>query len=138
MSYLQTVTEIRNAAAIVNPNGTFDHGGHVDISQNFDKALPFIYLYPFNSATPVDPEFIETHTVLLGFFEQDEPGSETMDREQIIGRMDVLSRSFLIQLGLSNKVRIVNAVREPVYKFYQGHFSGYFLRFTYQNFAPCT
>jgi hypothetical protein len=137
MSYLQTVNEIRTAAKAVNPHGTFDHGGHVDISQDFDKPLPFIYLYPMSDTPGVDPNFIDSNTILMGFWAQDDPASTTEEREKLIGRMDDLSKDFLLELMSNKLVKVFSISREPVYKFYNGTFSGYLVRFTYQNFSPC-
>lgn len=137
MSYLQTVNEMRTAANAVNPHGTFDHGGHVDISQDFDKPLPFIYLYPMSDVPAIDPNFVDSNTILMGFWAQDSPDSTTEEREKLIGKMDALSKAFILQL-VSNKFTKLSALtREPVYKFYNGTFSGYLVRFTYQNFSPC-
>jgi hypothetical protein len=137
MSYLQTVSEIRAAAIHVNPNGTFDHGGHVDISQDFAKSTPFIYLYPISITPGIEPNFIDNNTVLIGFWQQDKPHSSTEEREETLSEMDILSTAFINQLKDNNYVSVTNVRKEPVYKHYQGHFSGFLVQFTYQNFTPC-
>ena len=138
MSYQQTVNEIRNAARTVNPNGRFDHGRHVDLSQMFEGDYPFIYLYPINTSPGVDPEFIDTNTILLGFWKQDKAESSNEEREKIISDMDALSTAFLEQIAELKGTRITAVSKEPQYQMYQGTLSGFALRFTYQNFSPCT
>jgi len=137
VSYQQTVNEIRTAANAVNPNGRFDHGRHVDLSQLFDGAYDMIYLYPINLTKSVDPEFIDSSVILMGFFKQDRTDTSNLEREQIIADMDVLSDSFLEQLSESKFVKITNVTKEPQYQQYQGTISGFAVRFNYQNFEPC-
>lgn len=137
MSYQTTVNEIRAAALAVNPNGRFDHGRHVDLSQLFEGAYSMIYLYPINVNEAIDPEFINLSTIMLGFFAQDKPDTSTIEREAIIASMDVLSTAFLEQLSESKFVKITNVTKEPQYQQYQGTISGFAVRFTYQNLTPC-
>lgn len=137
MSYLQTVAEIRTAANAVNGN-RFDHGRIVDFSQNFDKKFPYIWLYPFTStdATSPDDNF-DSHTLTVGFWQQDKPDTSVQEREAIIGEMDALCTAFMTYLTTNNKVLVTAVNREPQYQMHQGHVSGYAVRFTYQNLVPC-
>lgn len=137
MSYQQTVNEIKAAAETVNPNGRFAHGRHVDLSQEFEGDYPFIYLYPMTISPGVDPNFIDTNTIMLGFWMEDKPESTNTEREAIIAAMDALSTSFIEQLEDSKGVRITSLTKEPQYQMYQGTLSGFAIRFQYQNFTPC-
>ncbi len=137
MSYQDTVNQIRQAANDVNPNGRFDHGRHVDLSQGFEGEYPIIYLYPANINPAQDPEFIDSTVLLIGFFDQDRTDTSTVEREAIIAKMDVLSSEFLDVLSESKLVKITNVSKEPQYGQYQGTLSGFAIRFTYQNFTPC-
>jgi len=137
MSYQQTVTSFRNAAQAANPNGRFDHGRHVDLSQLYEGAYPFIYLYPFTVTPGIDPNFIDTSTIIVGFWMQDRPDTTNEEREAIIAEMDVLSTAFLDELYEFRDLRITNVSKEPQYQMYQGTLSGFAIRFTYQNFTPC-
>lgn len=138
MSYQSTVNEIR-AAAITALNGTgrFDHGRHIDLSQKFSGDYPFIFLYPI-TVTPADsPDFIDKNNLLIGFWMQDSPESSTIQREQIIAHMDVLSTAFMIVLADDSMVRVTNVRKEPQYGMYAGTLSGFAIQLTYQNFTPC-
>ena len=137
MSYQSTVNEMRTAAEAVNPNGRFDHGRKLDLSEKHEGKYPFIFLYPLNVTPGVDPNFVDTSTVLIGFWQQDSPDSKTVDRESLIAQMDALSTSFIAQLLLNKKVRITNLSKEPQYQMYQSTVSGMAIRFNYQNFTPC-
>ncbi len=137
MSYQQTVNEIRQAANDVNPNGRFDHGKHVDLSQGFEGAYPIIYLYPTNINPADGPGFIDSSVLLIGFFDQDRPDTSTAEREAIIARMDVLSSEFLELLGENKSAKVSNITKEPQYGMYQGTLSGFAIKFTYLNFTPC-
>lgn len=137
MSYQTTVNEIRAAANNVNPTGRFDHGRYVDLSQGFDGEYPIIYLYPLNINPSHEPEFIDSSTVLMGFFQQDKPDTSNEERESIISEMDILSEAFIDSLSESKHVKITGKSKEPQYQMYQGTLSGFALRFTYQNFTPC-
>jgi hypothetical protein len=136
MSYLKTVSELRAVAAIVNPDGTFDHGKKVDFSQNFDKPFPAIFLYPFEIRDPED-SFLDTSTLTLGFWMQDRPDTSVYERETIIGQMDLLCTAFMTQLKTNNLISVTGVVREPQYQFHQATVSGFAVRFQYQNFTPC-
>lgn len=136
VSYLQTVAEIRAAASAVNGN-RFDHGRRVDFSQNFNKGFPYIWLYPFQVADPVGDAFLDTSTLLMGFWMADRPDTSVEEREQIIGQMDLLCTAFLNQLRLNKLVSATAVTREPQYQMHQSTVSGFAVRFTYQNFAPC-
>ncbi len=137
MSYQSTVNEIRSAATVVNPNGRFDHGRHVDLSQMFEGDHPIIYLYPFTVTPGIDPDFIDSSVLLLGFFKQDRPDTSNEEREKIIAEMDVLSTSFLDTLIDMKLVKVSSVTKEPQYQMYQGTISGYAVRLSYQNFSPC-
>jgi hypothetical protein len=137
MSYQQTVNEIRAAAEAVNPDGRFSHGRHVDLSQMFEGYYSMIYLYPFTINQSVDPEFIDSSTLLMGFFAQDKPDTSNEEREQIIADMDELSELFIEQLVLNKYAKITQLTKEPQYQQYQGTISGFAVRFNYQNFTPC-
>lgn len=138
MSYQQTVNEVRAAAIAVNPDGRFDHGRHVDLSQMFEGDYPFIYLYPFTIQDPAGEDFLVDSTLLVGFWMQDKPESTNAEREQLIAEMDVLSQAFLSKLKESKLVQIIGRPsREPQYSMYQGTLSGFAARFQYQNFDPC-
>jgi hypothetical protein len=137
MSYASTIQEIRTAANAVNPNGRFSHGRHVDLSQMYEGDYAMIYLYPININKSVDPDFIDTNTILLGFFMQDKPHSTNEERESIIALMDTLSDEFLSVLNEMKAVKVSSVSKEPQYQMYQGTLSGFALRFNYQNFSPC-
>lgn len=137
MSYQQTINEIRTVAQQVNHNGRFDHGRHVDLSQMFAGDYPFIYLYPININKAVDPEFIDTNVILLGFWMQDKPESTNAEREEIISQMDKLSDAFVNEIAELKQVKVSGVSKEPQYQMYQGTLSGFAVRFNYQNFAPC-
>lgn len=137
MSYQSTVNEIRAAAQAVNPNGRFAHGRHVDLSQMFEGDYSMIYLYPVTTSPGIDPNFIDTHTILLGFWQQDKPESTNEERESLIASMDVLSSAFMNELGDLKGVKISNVSKEPQYQMYQGTLSGFAVRFQYQNFTAC-
>lgn len=138
MIYQQTVNEVRTAAKAVNPNGRFDHGRHVDLSQMFEGDYPLIYLYPFTISDPQGDDFLSDNSLIVGFWKQDNPASSNEEREAIIAAMDVLSSSFLSKLKESKLIQIIGRpLREPQYQMYQGTLSGFAVRFTYQNFSPC-
>jgi len=137
VSYQTTVDSIRKAAQAVNPNGRFINGRHVDISQAFDGAYSVICLYPININKGVDPEFIDSNVILLGFFQQDRPDTSNDEREQIVSDMDELSDLFLEELAESKFVKITNVTKEPQFQQYLGTISGFAVRFTLQNFTPC-
>ena len=138
MSYQSTVNEIRTAAnAALSGNGRFDHGRHVDISQKFDGDYPFIFLYPITVIPADSPDFIDQSNIMIGFWMQDRPDTSTLDREQIIAQMDVLSDLFLQALETNEKIRITARRKEPQYQMYQGTVSGFALQFTYRNYTAC-
>lgn len=137
MSYQTTVNEIRAAAEAVNPNGRFINGRHLDISQAFDGAYSVICLYPININKVIDPEFIDSSVILLGFFKQDRPDTSNDEREQIIADMDELSDLFIEQLSENKLIKISNITKEPQFQQYLGTISGFAVRFNYQNFTPC-
>ena len=138
MSYQQTVNEIRATAETVNPDGTFDHGRIVDASQSFNVAFPYIHLYPFNVQGASGDDFIDDNTLLIGFWGQDSPDSSTLQREELIASMESLADQFLTLLQQNKLIRILGKIqKEPQYKMYNGHVSGWAVRFTYQNFTPC-
>lgn len=137
MSYLNTVQQIRTSAVAVNPNGSFDHGRIVDFSQNFDRKMPYIWLYPFTITDAGADDNLDSSTIIVGFFRQDRPDTSVQERETIIGEMDVLCSAFLEHLKENNTISVTGVTREPQYGFHQGHVSGFACRFTYQNLAPC-
>lgn len=137
MSYQSTVNEIRSAANAVNPNGRFSHGRHVDLSQLFEGDYPLIYLYPITINPGVDPDFIDSSIITVGFFKQDRPDTLNQEREDIIAEMDLLSTAFIVALSESKTIRIFQVSKEPQYQMYQGTLSGFAVRFTYQNWSPC-
>jgi hypothetical protein len=138
MSYAQTVQEIRSAAiTVLAGQGRFDHGRHVDISQKFDGQYPFIFLYPVTIAKSDSPGFIDSSTILLGFWMQDSPDTSTEAREDIISQMDTLSDQFLATMSGNDKIRITVVRKEPQFMMYQGTVSGFAISFTYQNYDAC-
>lgn len=137
MSYQQTVNEIRAAAKAVNPNGRFDHGRHVDLSQMFDGGCPIIYLYPIDYTKGIDPDFIDNHNILIGFFTQDKPESTTEEREKLIALMDTLSDNFINYFNEIKGVKISGLKKDSVYHWYNDVVTGLFVNFQYQNFMPC-
>lgn len=138
MSYQSTVNEIRTAAIVsLSGQGRFDHGRHVDISQKFDGEYPFIFLYPVTITPADDPDFIDQSNILIGFWMQDRTDTSTLEREQIIAKMDTLSNLFLTALQDNDKIRVTGKRKEPQYQMYQGTVSGFALQFTYRNYTPC-
>lgn len=137
MSYQSTVNTIRTVAETVNSSGRFAHGRHVDLSQSFTGDYPFIFLYPFTVSKGVDPEFIDTNTILIGFWMQDRSDTSTEEREAIIAEMDLLSEAFTSLLIQNDLLRVTNLTKEPQYQMYQGTLSGYAVRFQLQNFTAC-
>lgn len=136
MSYLTTVQQVRAAANAVNGN-RFDHGRRVDFSQNFSNPFPYIWLYPVDISDAPVGEFIDSTTILLGFWDQDRPETSVQEREAIIGKMDALATAFLDELRENTLLQVSNVTREPQYQHSQGHVSGMAVRFTLQNFSPC-
>jgi hypothetical protein len=137
MTYQQTVNEIRNAANAVNKNGRFDHGRIVDLSQAFNGSYPLIWLYPWRSTDPNVGDFLSTHPLVIGFWMQDRPDTSTLEREEIIAKMEVLKDSFIEKLRENSQVDLRNVSSEPQYQMHNGTLSGYAVSFTYQNFSPC-
>jgi hypothetical protein len=138
MSYLSTVNEIQAAAIAVNPTGRFDHGGHVDISQMYEGEMPFIYLYPPVIYPGIDPDFIDTNILTIGFWFQDDPKSSTLERKLLLSQSDDLSKQFLDKLLENKYIKITDRTqKDPAFKEYQGCWSGFILRISYQNFSAC-
>jgi hypothetical protein len=157
MSYQSTVDSIRTAAntalaSFVDYNsddyhgadyqttslgGRFDHGRHVDISQKFDGAYPFIFLYPVTELRPDSPGFIDRSNILIGFWMQDRPDTSTLEREVIIAQMDALSDAFLNKLEENDKIRVTGVRKEPQYQMYQSTVSGFAIQFTLENYDVC-
>lgn len=157
MSYQGTVDSIRTAAnaalagfidydvddyqgsdyQTTAPTGRFDHGRHVDISQKFDGAYPFIFLYPVTVRRPDSPDFIDRSDILLGFWIQDRPDTSTLEREVIIAQMDSLSDAFLNKLYENDKIRVTGVRKEPQYQMYQSTVSGFAVQFTLENYDAC-
>lgn len=137
MIYLQTVEEIRTAAMAVNPDGRFDHGRHVDLSQEFEGSYPFIFLYPWDMIDPNQSDFLYNHPLIVGFWEEDKPNSTTQEREELIGRMEMLKDKFMSKLRENKQVQITNVRSGPQYQIHNGTLSGFAVSFNYQNYEPC-
>lgn len=138
MSYQTTVNAIRAAAEAVNPNGTFTHGRRVDASQkSIQTNFPLIHLFPININKASGAEFIDTSTILIGFFQQDRPDTSMEEREAIIAEMDMLCSSFLTELEANKKISVASVVAEPQYQMFSGTVSGFAIRFNLQDFTPC-
>jgi hypothetical protein len=68
---------------------------------------------------------------------QDRPDTSTLEREQIIAQMDMLSNQFFSELESNAKARVSGKRKEPQYQMYQGTVSGFAIQFTYESFDPC-
>lgn len=138
MSYQVTVNSIRSAAQAVNSNGTFRHGRRIDASNgSINDASPIIHLYPFQTGKSTDPDFVDSNTILIGFWKQDRADTSPEERESIISEMDELSDLFIEQLAESKLLRLTQITKEPQYQMMAGMVSGYAVRFTLENFTPC-
>lgn len=137
MSYKSTVSIIRDVSNLVNSNGSFIHGRRIDASNKYDGKFPLIVLYPFMITKGVDPDFIDSSSILMGFYMQDDVASSPEERETIIELMDILSDNFLGELASYKLSRIQGLVKEPLYQFHQGTVSGMAIRFTFFDFTPC-
>jgi len=138
MNYITIVNSLRSAALTVNPTGYFHNGRIVDFSQEsiVDK-FPVICNYPFVTSLSGDDTF-DSSTMLIGFFEQDDPASSMDQREQIVQRMINLAKSFINAIKFQNKkFGITGAQAEPVYQFFNGTVTGVLLRFTYLTIETC-
>jgi hypothetical protein len=138
MSYQTTVNAIRTAAEAVNTEGTFRHGRRVDASHgSIADTFPVIHLYPFQITKGIDPDFIDSNSLLMGFWKQDRPDTSVEEREAIIAEMDELASDFITQLENNKNVRLSGVLAEPQYQMFNGTVSGIALRFTFQDFTPC-
>jgi hypothetical protein len=136
MSYQSTVDVLRTAANAVN-TGRFIHGRKMDASSAYTGLYPLIFLYPFQTRTAVDPDFIDTHDLLIGFFQEDKPDSSPEERELLVSEMDDLSTDFIAALEEMTDIKLTNVIKEPQYQIYSQTISGYAVRFNLQNFTPC-
>jgi hypothetical protein len=136
--YLQTINEIQTAAlTALGGKGFFDHGRVVDLSQYFEKSMPLIWLYPFDLKEPNDADFLNSMTLMVGFWFQDDPSSSTDQRKELISKAEDLKTLFFTALKSNSKVDVKNIVSEPQYQMYNGTVSGFASRFVYQNFETC-
>ena len=136
--YKQTVNEIKVAAVTVNPNGRFEEGRVVDLSQKFKGSYPMIWLYPWRISDPDPRNFLYRHPLVIGFWEPDKPHSSVEERREIIHRMEVLKDLFVAKLKEQNPQHQISALfSEPQYQMHNQTVSGYAVSFTYENFSPC-
>lgn len=139
-TYQRIVDEIRNASTVALDNvGRFMHGRIVDASRVYDGEYPLIVLYPFTirKADGEDNDAFDSTQLLLGFWKQDAPDTNELQREAIIAEMDTLSETFLDQLRDSSIIQISNIDKEPQYQFYQGTLSGFAVRFSINVLQTC-
>ena len=128
MTYLETVSFIRNIATSINPTGTFTHGRRVDGSAEYDGAFPQILLEPFIVSKDLG-KATATCNISLGFLFQDAAENTAAQRETIIGLADTLCTEFESELFESSYD--IGVVREsPFYLIFSGTVSGYLLSFT--------
>jgi len=137
LSYKTTVNIIREAVNTVNTDGSFIHGRRIDASQNYDGMFPMVVLYPFQISKAIEPNFIDSSSLLMGFFMQDKPDSSMEEREELVSLMDNLSDAFINLLEGNDLVRVTGLVKEPQYQVYSGTMSGFAIRFTFYDFTPC-
>jgi len=122
MNYLETVEFIRVLANEVNPTGKFIHGRRVDGSGEYAGNFPQILLEPFITSDDL-VRATSTANISLGFMFQDSASNSMEQREELIGKADVLVRAFLKELNNTNGVnlsgvRIENKHRIPRVTYY--------------------
>lgn len=127
MTYLESVSLIREAAIAVNTTGTFIHGRRVDGSLAYDGHYPQILLEPFTVNIDLEKS-VEVAAMSLGFLLKDAAENNAEAREVIIGEADVLCTAFLKELETKH-VDISNIVARPFYNIFAGVVSGYLLTF---------
>jgi hypothetical protein len=96
-----------------------------------------IWLYPFDLKEPNDADFLNSMTLMVGFWFQDDPSSSTDQRKELISKAEDLKTLFFTALKSNSKVDVKNIVSEPQYQMYNGTVSGFASRFVYQNFETC-
>jgi hypothetical protein len=138
-AYKLIVDTIRDVCNAINPTGRFIHGRIIDASAAFDGAYSLIVLYPFTTRHPqgeANDSFSNT-TILVGFWVQDSPDSNELQREALIASMDTLSDLFIEAMLDKSNVVMTQIDKEPQYQFYQGTVSGFAMQFRLQILQPC-
>lgn len=127
MTYLETISLIRELSIGVNPTGTFIHGRKVDGSLAYDGHFPQILLEPFTISIDLE-KATETANMSLGFLLKDAAENNAEKKEEIIGEADVLCTEFIKALE-AESVDVSNVVARPFYNIFAGVVSGYLLTF---------
>lgn len=143
MTYQEVVNLIRTVATTVNATGTFVHGVKLfGSTKSIDGPDPVIVLLPFTTSRPNDSVGYTTdHKIQMTFWQQDKPDSSALEQEAIIAAMDVLSRTFELELervadlpaNITAGVNIINVEKEPDYRRLMSTMSGYLLQFTLKS-----
>lgn len=136
MNYNQLVNIVGISSSNVNPNGIFVHGRSEDFSLHFADApigagnAAICLFIPYPKVTLDINNSIQLVEYLIGFFKQDSHVSNELQRQQIINDMDILANNFLIDIYTLNQLNIINAVKYPELRLYQGTLSGMMLSMT--------
>jgi len=131
---------IVNACRDAVPEGVrFIHARLVDFSNKYTGSYPLITLLNFivnDFRSNVNSTF-DTTTLVVGFLTEDSVDSTEEQRENLLNDMDILANTFISNLLENNNIKLSNIVKEPVFQFYQGTLSGFFVNIQISIIAPC-